>query len=59
MRRYLGALLLATGLMLGPLGMAGALANQDDPRLDDPFARLKATDDPAEVQQLNDQIWFI
>jgi tetratricopeptide (TPR) repeat protein len=59
MRRYLGALLLATGLMLGPLGMACALANQDDPRLDDLFARLKATDDPAEVQQLNDQIWFI
>ena len=59
MRRYLGALLLATGLMLGPLGMACAPANQDDPRLDDLFARLKATDDPAEVQQLNDQIWFI
>ncbi len=59
MRRYLGALLLATGLMLGPLGMACALADQDDPRLDDLFTRLKATDDLAEVQQLNDQIWFI
>ena len=38
---------------------AGAAADQTDPRLDDLFARLQATDRPGEAEALEERIWRI
>lgn len=38
---------------------APAAADQNDPRMDDLFARLKATGDPGEAHQVEQTIWFI
>ena len=57
-RRLLAAAL-AVGLLLAPIGAAPAFANQDDPRLEELFTRLKATDDEAEAERLTGAIWSI
>lgn len=36
-----------------------ALADQNDPRLDELFAGLKATDSPREAHEIEQMIWFI
>lgn len=57
-RRLLAAAL-AVGLVLAPIGAAPAFAAQNDPRLDELFTRLKATDDQAEAERLTGAIWSI
>jgi tetratricopeptide (TPR) repeat protein len=47
-------LFLAAAAVAAPAG-----ADQNDPRLDGLFARLKATNDPGEAHQIEQTIWFI
>jgi len=53
---------LCTVLMVVTIGVGNftpALADQNDPRLDDLFAGLKATDNPREAHEIEQMIWFI
>lgn len=54
MTRWLFAAALAVALISGP-----ASAAQDDPRLDDLFARLLTTQDEAEAQVIESFIWTL
>jgi len=47
------------GLLFVLAAAAPAAADQDDPRLDDLFARLQATESPAEVERLTRRIWTL
>ncbi len=46
-------------LILGFLGSAPLVAEQDDPRLDELFAQLKTTDNKNEITGLTTEIWSI
>jgi tetratricopeptide (TPR) repeat protein len=59
MRRRALARAFAVIFLLASIGAPPVSAAQDDPRLDRLFARLKATDDRAEVHRLTDEIWSI
>jgi len=57
MRRSLRAMLVALSMAASAPGLA--MADQTDPRLDDLFARLQATDQPGEARALEQRIWRI
>ncbi len=58
--RSLIAIALVLGLGLGPvLGAGPAAADQDDPRLEALFARLKAAPDARAAQEFEGSIWHI
>ncbi len=58
--RRMIAIALAFGLFLGPALCAGpAAADQDDPRLEALFARLKAAPDADAAQEVEAAIWHI
>ena len=55
MRLWIAVLISSLSLALG----GGALADQDDSRLDDLFQRLQTTGNPSEAQNLEALIWTI